>query len=256
MIGGLNLLRWVLVAVSIAAIFLQANHLIAIGRFELGPFFSFFTIQVNLIAIGVLVISALGGMGLSDGSQAALRGASVLYLTITGLVYAVLLSQLPMVKEIVHPVADGVHHLLMPLWVLFDWVVDPPRDCPGYRRSLWWLAYPLGFLFFSLIRGAITGWYPYPFLSPDQAGGWVALGIVSGVIFLIACGLIGLILLLVPRGGGIEVGKGQPGWSISLEWTVCEGKTLHKSKTLRSSTSINDRHRCSSNSHRVRVPLH
>ncbi len=137
MIGGLNLLRWVLVAVSIAAIFLQANHLIAIGRFELGPFFSFFTIQANLIAIGVLVISALGGVGLSDGLLAALRGASVLYLTITGLVYAVLLSQLPMVKEIVHPVADGVHHLLIPLWVLFDWVVDPPRDRPGYRRSLW-----------------------------------------------------------------------------------------------------------------------
>ena len=67
MIGGLNLLRWVLVAVSIAAIFLQANHLIAIGRFELGPFFSFFTIQANLIAIGVLVISALGGLGLSEG---------------------------------------------------------------------------------------------------------------------------------------------------------------------------------------------
>ena len=31
---------------------------------------------------------------------------------------------------------------------------------------------------------------------------------------------------------GIEVGKGQPGRSISLEWTECEGKTLHKSKTL------------------------
>jgi hypothetical protein len=123
-----------------------------------------------------------------------------LYLTITGLVYAVLLSQLPMVKEIVDPVADGVHHLLMPLWMLFDWVVDPPRNRPGYRRSLWWLAYPLGFLFFSLIRGTITGWYPYPFLSPDQAGGWVAVGIVSGVILSIACGLIGLILLLVPRG--------------------------------------------------------
>ena len=214
MIGGLNLLRWVLVAVSIAAIFLQANHLIAIGRFELGPFFSFFTIQANLIAIGVLVISALGGMGLSDGSQAALRGASVLYLTITGLVYAVLLSQLPMVKEIVDPVADGVHHLLMPLWVLFDWVVDPPRNRPGYRRSLWWLAYPLVFLFFSLIRGAITGWYPYPFLSPEQAGGWVAVGIVSGVMLSIACGLIGLILLLVPRGeevGGDRSRQGAAG---------------------------------------------
>jgi len=210
MIGVLNLVRWVLVAVSVVAIFFQANHLIAMGRFELGPFFSFFTIQANLIAIGVLVMEALGGLGLSDARRAAFRGASVLYLTMTGLVYAVLLSQLPMVKEIVHPLADGVHHLLMPLWVLFDWVVEPPRDRPGYRRSLWWLSYPLGFLFFSLIRGAITGWYPYPFLSPDEPGGWMAVGIVSGVILLISCGLIGLILLLVPRGDRSRQGATGP----------------------------------------------
>ncbi|MCY3007090.1 MAG: Pr6Pr family membrane protein [Planctomycetota bacterium] len=210
MIGVLNLVRWVLVAFSVVAIFFQANHLIAKGRFELGPFFSFFTIQANLIAIGVLVMEALGGLGLSDAQRAAFRGASVLYLTMTGLVYAVLLSQLPMVKEIVHPLADGVHHLLMPLWVLFDWVVEPPRYRPGYRRSLWWLSYPLGFLFFSLIRGAITGWYPYPFLSPHEPGGWMAVGIVSGVILLISCGLIGLILQLVPRGDRSRQGATGP----------------------------------------------
>jgi hypothetical protein len=34
------------------------------------------------------------------------------------------------------------------------------------------------------------------------------------------------------KSAGIEVGKGQPGRSISLEWTVFEEETLHKSKTL------------------------
>lgn len=197
---GWNLTRLSLAALSVYAVFVQANYLIAKGGFQLGPFLSFFTIQANIIAAAVLVIEALGGLGISQSRRGALRGASVLYLGITGAVYAVLLSRLPMVKQIVHPFADGVHHLLMPLWVLFDWMALPPASRPTFRRSLWWLVYPLAFLFFSLLRGAITGWYPYPFLNPSQPGGWLAVGIVSGIILILGCGMIWVILKLAPRG--------------------------------------------------------
>lgn len=194
-----NAVRLILACLSVVAVFVQANYLISKADFQIGPFLSFFTIQANLIAVGVLVIEALGGLGISQGKRAAFRGAIVLYMGITGLVYAVLLSQLPIVKEIVHPFADGMHHLIMPLWILFEWVAFPPAARPSYRRSLWWLAYPLAFLFFSLGRGAITGWYPYPFLDPNQPGGWLAVGIVSGAILLLGCGMIWSILMLVPR---------------------------------------------------------
>lgn len=194
-----NLIRWMLVGLSVLAVFVQANHLIAKGDFQLGPFFSFFTIQANLITVAVLAIEAAGGLGLSESRRASLRGASVLYLGITGLVYSVLLSRLPMVKEIVHPFADGVHHLLMPLWVLFEWIAIPPAHRPTYLRSLRWLIYPLAYLFFSLLRGSITGWYPYPFLNPGNPGGWTAVAIVSCVILVIGCGMIWLILKLVPN---------------------------------------------------------
>ncbi|MFM8187259.1 MAG: Pr6Pr family membrane protein [Pirellula sp.] len=196
---GWNLVRWVLAAVSVYAVFVQANYLIAKGGFQLGPFLSFFTIQANLFTVIVLVIEAAGGFGISETWRTGLRGAAVLYLGITGLVYAVLLSQLPMVKEIVHPFADGVHHLLMPLWILFDWVAFAPSNRPTYRQSLSWLVYPLAYLFFSLVRGGITGWYPYPFLNPNQPGRWLAVSIVSVVILLIACAMIWAILRLVPR---------------------------------------------------------
>jgi hypothetical protein len=58
----------------------------------------------------------------------------------------------------------------------------------------------LAFLFLSLLRGAITGWYPYPFLNPSQPGGWLAVGVVSGIILLLGCGMIWVILKLVPKG--------------------------------------------------------
>jgi hypothetical protein len=33
-----------------------------------------------------------------------------------------------------------------------------------------WLAYPLAWLVYTLVRGASTDWYPYPFVNVDQLG--------------------------------------------------------------------------------------
>jgi hypothetical protein len=183
--------RLTLAILSLWAVFLQALYLIQLGRFELAGFLSFFTIQANLFVIAVLLIETFNGCGISIDRRASLRGAAVLYLAITGIVYAVLLSKLPIVKEIVHPVADAFHHVIMPTWVLFDWVVNPPSHRITVRRALWWFVYPLAYLFVSLIRGAITGWYPYPFLNPASPGGWLGIVTVS-----IACLILGYIILL------------------------------------------------------------
>ncbi|MEY2611705.1 MAG: hypothetical protein RL069_517 [Planctomycetota bacterium] len=183
--------RLTLAILSLWAVFLQAIYLIQLGRFEFAGFLSFFTIQANLFVIAVLLIETFNGCGISIDRRASLRGAAVLYLAITGIVYAVLLSKLPIVKEIVHPVADAFHHVIMPTWVLFDWVVNPPSHRITVRRALWWFVYPLAYLFVSLIRGAITGWYPYPFLNPASPGGWLGIVTVS-----IACLILGYIILL------------------------------------------------------------
>ncbi|MFM2218606.1 MAG: hypothetical protein RL240_2924 [Planctomycetota bacterium] len=183
--------RLTLAILSFWAVFLQALYLIQLGRFELAGFLSFFTIQANLFVIAVLLIETFNGCGISIDRRASLRGAAVLYLAITGIVYAVLLSKLPIVKEIVHPVADAFHHVIMPTWVLFDWVANPPSHRITVRRALWWFVYPLTYLFVSLIRGAITGWYPYPFLNPASPGGWLGIVTVS-----FACLILGYIILL------------------------------------------------------------
>jgi hypothetical protein len=59
-------------------------------------FFSYFTIQSNLIAVGVLLWAALKPVeGPGSLSRDVIRGAPVLYLTITGVVFFLLLSNLP-----------------------------------------------------------------------------------------------------------------------------------------------------------------
>ncbi len=57
-----------------------------------------------------------------------------------------------------------------------------------------WFIFPLGYLLYSLIRGPIAHWYPYPFLNPDKAGGYGGVGIYCMAI-LVAFLLLGWLLM-------------------------------------------------------------
>jgi hypothetical protein len=41
------------------------------------------------------------------------------------------------------------------------------------------LIYPMLYLVYSLIRGPIVDWYRYPFLDPDEAGGYLGVALYS-----------------------------------------------------------------------------
>lgn len=192
----LNTLRAAMSIIAVGAVCLQAWHLNRMERFVIDQYLSFFTIQSNLIAAFVLATEAAGGLGFSRRRRDSWRGALVLYLGITGVVYSVLLARLPMVQQIVHPWADLVLHYGMPLWILADWLIDPPSSKISFQRALIWLVYPLAYLFLTLLRGAWTDWYPYPFLDPKNPGGWPAIAIVSTVITLLATLSIGGIVYL------------------------------------------------------------
>jgi hypothetical protein len=58
----------------------------------------------------------------------------------------------------------------MPILVVADWLVEPPR----HRLPRWtvaaWLVYPLAWFVYTLARGAIIDWYPYPFVDVSELG--------------------------------------------------------------------------------------
>lgn len=174
---------------TIAHLFLQGP-----GRADFRPFnfLSFFTIQSNLFAALVLLYGALGGSS-GDREQRSvatidlIRGAAVLYLTITGVVYAALLSGYQEGPPTAMSWVDTVLHRVMPLVMVADWLIVPPRAPIALRRALVWLAYPLLFAVYSLVRGPLVGWYPYPFLDPASAGGYggvalYCLGVAGGAL--------------------------------------------------------------------------
>jgi hypothetical protein len=133
-------------------------------------FFSFFTIQSNLFAACVLIVVALRAAAPRSHRLDVVRGAATLYLLITGVVFALLLSNIPEDLQLTLPWVDTVLHQLAPILLVLDWLVDPPREWIAPRTALLWLGYPLAWVTYTLIRGAIVGWYPYPFIDVDAHG--------------------------------------------------------------------------------------
>jgi hypothetical protein len=140
-------------------------------KLELANFLSYFTVESNLFAAVVLVGSGLTLSPRGEGATGAmLRGAATLYLMITGLVFSLLLAGLEGVEFTAVPWDNIVLHYLMPVLIMLDWVITPPTVRISFRRGLIWLAYPLAYVAYSLIRGRIVDWYPYPFLDPGPRG--------------------------------------------------------------------------------------
>ena len=71
-----------------------------------------------------------------------------------------------------------------------------------WTSALWWLLVPLTFFAYSLIRGAIVDWYPYPFIDVGLHG--------YGKVSVKAPGRTALIAKLNAWAQQISTGKVKP----------------------------------------------
>jgi hypothetical protein len=183
--------------VVLTAICVQLTDSLQQGKDVLN-FFSFFTIQSNVLAAFILLIVGFGTLVKKKGSPqfAFLRGAATLYMIMTGIIFALLLSGLQQALQTTIPWVNTVLHYIMPVVMLLDWLLYPPAQRVRFKKALWWLVYPLAYLIYSWIRGAFTHWYPYPFLNPE-ANGWPA---VIGLCGIIGIGIVGIIKVVTLRG--------------------------------------------------------
>lgn len=191
--------RVVFALLTLAAIAVQATALAGQGSFNPGNFFSFFTIQSNLIAAGVLLAGAVRRRADRSPALDLVRGAAVVYMTATGVVFFLLLRNTNVDTAI--PWVNSVVHELMPLVVIADWLIDPPGARLAIGQALTWLIYPLAWVVYTLIRGAIVGWYPYPFVDPAN-GGYASVALSCLVIAVFAAALC-----LVVRAVGNALGS-------------------------------------------------
>ncbi|MGI8963006.1 MAG: Pr6Pr family membrane protein [Thermomicrobiales bacterium] len=177
-------------------------------------FFSFFTIESNLLTVFVLLVGAvlaLRGHETSTGWE-LFRGAVAAYMTTTFIVYAALLSGLPDNLDLTEPWINYVLHTLMPIVIVLDWVFCPPQHRFTIRQALVWMVFPLAYCVYSLIRGPIVEWYPYPFLNPDAAGGYPGVIAISIGIAVLFVGIVWFVVTIGHRAHDWwEKRGGEPG---------------------------------------------
>lgn len=130
--------------------------------------FSFFTIQSNLI-VGVTSLLLATGRARDSALFRAFRLAGIVNIVITGVVYGTLLVGLVELSPW-GGVADFLLHRLVPLLAPLIWLAYGPRGLTSWRVVGHALLYPIGWLAFTLARGAAIGWYPYPFLNVETLG--------------------------------------------------------------------------------------
>lgn len=161
-------------------------------------FLSYFTILCNLlvaISLSVIWLSPQSSAG-KFFSRVKSQTAIAVYIFIVGLVYNLVLRNIwsPTGWQLL---ADNLLHVLVPVAYLLYWFTFTQRKILEWPDILPWLIFPAIYLVYSLLRGAVTGWYPYPFVHAGQLGyPKVAL---NSLLVLIAFTLAGLGMIFVNR---------------------------------------------------------
>jgi hypothetical protein len=172
---------------SLIATALVAQLAISLSRSDLTiiRFFSFFTVLSNSSAVVMLTLMA-SRPGRDDAAGfATFRGAVTLYMTVTFLVYAVVLAPNTVDVGLTEPWIDWTLHIIGPIAVAADWISSPPATPLRTNTVSIWLVFPAVYLVYTLIRGPIVDWYPYPILDPNEGDGYAGVAIWSALILVV-----------------------------------------------------------------------
>jgi hypothetical protein len=95
--------------------------------------------------------------------------AVVVYIVFVGLAYNGLLRHV-WTPSGYRALLNELLHTVIPLLCALYWLLFVPRFHLLLRDCLFWLAYPLCYLFMTLWRGSETDFYPYPFIDVNELG--------------------------------------------------------------------------------------
>lgn len=161
-------------------------------------FFSFFTILTNLLVAIALTLPVIGA-GTRPGRWAAsegLRAGVTMYAVVVGLVYHFLLHATWNPQGWSY-VANISLHYVMPAAILIDWLAFTPNGRLRWIDAAKWLAFPLIYGGWTLLHGAISGWYPYWFIDAGELGlGRTLLNFGALLVFF---SVVGLIVVAIDR---------------------------------------------------------
>lgn len=193
--------RLVAAASGILALVLHLVYSLGSGGAAVPNFFSYFTMQSAMAAV---IIWTVGGV-LALASPVdprwlvSARLLATTYQLVSGSVYTVIVAEaVAQGIAIQVPVSSQVLHYWMPAYALLDWLVSSGRPRVSWNVLGIVLVFPLAWGAFTMIRGALVGWYPYFFLDPNLVTSPWNFALYSGIVlaFVVA---VSACLILVSR---------------------------------------------------------
>lgn len=195
--------RIILAAISWFALVLQfrimmnSGEITRLSRAMLAAnFFSYFTILSNILvalclSIPLFIPKHTAGQFFSHRSVST---SIAVYIFIVGLVYNLVLRNIwtPTGWQLV---ADNLLHVAVPLLYLLYWYFFTQRESLPWKSLLAWLIFPALYLAYTLIRGSMVNWYPYPFVDAGKLG-YVKVALNSLAV-LAAILITGSVLLII-----------------------------------------------------------
>lgn len=142
----------------------------------------YFTILTNLAVVG-LMFGVARGWRMPDG----VAGGMVVSIAMVAIIYHLVLAHLRSLEGAAWWADQGLH-TAVPLAVCLWWLVFAGKAV-GWRDLPKWLIWPLVYGVYAMVRGAVTGFWPYPFVDADALGyAQVSLNIVGLVVAFSALG--------------------------------------------------------------------
>ena len=134
-------------------------------------FFSYFTILTNiLVAVSfTLLFQRPRSRPWAFFLRPGILTAIAVYISIVSIVYNLVLRRLwnPQGLQLL---VDELLHSVIPVMFFLFWLLYVPKNRLSFKNLWGWLLYPFIYLAAILVRGAVSGFYPYPFLDVNAKG--------------------------------------------------------------------------------------
>ncbi len=127
----------------------------------------YFTILTNILV--ACVFGRIAAIPLPLRPPWVLPG-TVYMIGLVGVIYVLLLQGLVELHG-ADQVANALLHYLTPVMAVAYWLACAPKGTLRYQDPFLWATVPALYVAYALIRGAVDGHYPYPFLNVTAHGG-------------------------------------------------------------------------------------
>ncbi|WP_439696415.1 Pr6Pr family membrane protein [Mucilaginibacter sp. AW1-7] len=132
---------------------------------------SFFTILNNILVglclVAVVLNKASAFKKFFNNNRVVT--AVALYITIVGLIFNTVLRSIVNLDGL-FALTNELTHVFNPVAFVIFWLFFIAKTKLSWRQAAGWLWYPLLYLVYILIRGAVFHFYPYPFVDADKLG--------------------------------------------------------------------------------------